>query len=106
MLVSGRQGRVVSVREVTMYRVECDADGCSASPQNGSEYVAWSDTDGALSVLDPYEGDNWDWYRGVRGHYCPEHAPTCLRDGCTVRYYDDEFGVVCEDHADDNEAAS
>ena len=89
----------MSVRKVTMYRIVCDKDGCEASPGDTSDFYAWSDAEGAEAEL---EDSFYNWYRGVRGHYCPDHSPRCLHGDCNAPLWDDEFGVVCEDHSDDS----
>lgn len=81
----------MSIREVMMYRVECDADGCKDSPQDESDFYAWADRSQALD-----EAANADWYVGEFGEFCFEHAPRCP---CGIRIHgdpEDEDGL-CED---------
>jgi hypothetical protein len=82
------------IREVTMYRVECDHEDCAVSPQDETDYYAWADADQALDELN----DCWDWYRVGDVHLCGIHAPSCADEGCDVQIFNDEFGVFCEDH--------
>lgn len=86
----------MTLREVTMYRIVCDKDGCEASPADVSDYSAWSDKEGAEEEL---RESFYSWYSGVRGHYCPDHLPRCIRNDCPHELTDDDFGVLCEDHA-------
>jgi hypothetical protein len=67
----------VSIREVTMYRVECDWPDCGASAQDDSEYFAWSDKDDAVQ----YAVDA-DWRVSRHGvcHYCPDHPTVWASD--------------------------
>lgn len=81
----------MSVREVTMYRVECDAEGCTDSPQDASDYFAWAEAGTALD-----EAANADWYVGEFGELCWEHAPRCTC-GVTIRDDDDSPNGLCED---------
>ncbi len=60
----------MSVKAVTYYTVVCDWPGCGADSNEGSDYTAWSDQDGALVVVD--ERDWWPDKDGER-HYCTEH---------------------------------
>lgn len=83
------------IREVTMYRIVCDRDGCDNSPQS-EEYYAWLDVDIALDELN----DRYDWYTAGDVHLCREHAPRCPAEGCGVALHDAEFGRFCEDHAE------
>lgn len=67
----------MSIREVTMYRVECDWPGCTASPQDDSEYFAWSNKGDA----EEYATDaNWRVGRAGMCHYCPEHPSEWASD--------------------------
>ena len=82
------------IREVTYYRVVCDASDCKASPQDDSDYTAWASPDGALDDMHDCE----DWYTDGSQHLCDEHAPICAKPDCQVKLSDAEFGAFCEDH--------
>lgn len=114
----------MAVVEVTMYRIVCDHEGCTNSPQDGGEYYAYADADGAFA-----EADDSDWYivrhhtkavgplvdhgEGIGTqevvnvpdiHLCPDHHPQCKVESCGAFLRDDEFGDYCEDHAEHHEA--
>lgn len=110
----------MAVAEVTMYRIVCDHEGCTNSPQDGGEYYAYADQDAPLA-----EAEDADWYivhgkteageweqatEGVNTrtlvitpptHLCPDHQPQCKNEDCGAFLRDDEFGPYCEDHAED-----
>lgn len=89
------------IREVTMYRVECDHDGCDDSPQDGTDFFAYTEPQMALD-----DASNGDWYQGESGAvFCREHAPRCADDDCNLILTDDEWGVFCEDHAPEEVAS-
>ena len=79
------------IREVTMYRVECDADGCDESPQEGSDYYAWLQPDVPLD-----EARDSGWYIGEFGEFCDDHVPRCPCGGW-IRGDDDAPNGLCED---------
>lgn len=63
----------MSVREVTMYRVVCDAPDCKSSPQDDAEFFAWADAGSAIADTEDHDG----WYVGDFGHFCEYHLPRC-----------------------------
>jgi hypothetical protein len=85
------------IREVTMYRVVCDEDGCEESPQQ-DEYYAWLQRDVALD-----EATNGYWYVGEFGEFCEEHAPRCVC-GLPIRGEPEDEDGLCEDCTDEAEA--
>lgn len=82
------------IREVTMYRAECDHEGCAASPQDAGDFYAWKEPDAAL-----WDADDCDWYKTDGVLLCDEHAPRCAVEDCNLQLFSDEFGALCEDHA-------
>lgn len=62
----------MSFKEVTMYRVECDHEGCPRSAQDESDYAGWSDQSEAEE-----EAIEADWFCGNGVHYCYDHRPCC-----------------------------
>jgi hypothetical protein len=68
------------IREVTMYRVECDHVGCSESPQDDGDVWAWADPD---TAMDEALDDLW-WYRDDTRILCRDHWPVCAADGSQV----------------------
>ncbi len=88
----------MSIKEVTYYVVACDTDDCERTPHDDGDYTAWGQVDGALDDL----ANAYDWYASKDDrHLCPDHAPTCLAEGCVVRLDSDEWGSMCEDHGED-----
>ena len=86
----------MSLEEVTMYRVVCDADGCSVSAQDDTDYAGWSDPATAIEVA-----HDADWYVGEFGYLCREHAPYCphgCQMGCDADA--DDYCGDCDDERD------
>lgn len=69
----------MSIKEVTMYQVCCDADDCAeCTGSNGDGYVAWADAGQAV--------DDWNDASGVTTadgtHLCFKHSGrVCLECG-------------------------
>lgn len=80
----------MTLREVTMYRVECDAPDCGESAQEDSEFYAWLQPDVAED-----DATNAGWYVGEFGHFCYEHAPRCAE--CPGRVDDSDRDGICAD---------
>jgi hypothetical protein len=88
------------IREVTMYRVECDHDGCDTSPQDESDYYAWGDAGFAVdSAID----HGWTIRKGL--HLCPDHGhrTVCMGDDEECPRRDklaeaDDGWMYCPDH--------
>lgn len=87
----------MAYQEVTMYRLVCDADDCTASPQDDSDYWAWGSKEGAAS-----DAEDCGWWLDDDGrHLCDEHRPTC--SACGGGLYQDRTepdgkgGRLCED---------
>lgn len=85
----------MAVKEVTMYRVVCDEDGCE-----DSTYFAWADPGTPLD-----EAREAGWYVGEFGELCDDHAPHCPC-GAWITDDDDHIDGLCEDCQDEPEAAS
>lgn len=69
----------MSVKEVTFYRVECDAEGCTVSTEDMGDYAAWADPGAAL--------DEWGREGEARSFddgrtLCREHAQPYVCVGC------------------------
>jgi hypothetical protein len=85
----------MTLREVPMFRVECDDKSCDASPQDDSEFYAWVEASQASD-----EAQIAGWYVGEFGELCEEHAPRCV---CGAIIRDDEDAALdglCEDCSD------
>jgi len=78
----------VSVKTKEMFYVACDE--CGADAFEDSEYVAWSDEDGALAAL---EGSDWSEWNGL--HRCPKHNPFCERCGRDAGELSGERDYLC-----------
>lgn len=67
----------MSVKTIPMYRVECDEDGCDASPQDDGEFWAWSDDDQAEE-----DARESDWIVRPDLHLCRAHGGrnVCMGD--------------------------
>ena len=63
----------MSIREVTMYQIECDAPGCTVNTKDSDEYWAWVDQGQAE--------DDWENGDGIitddRKHWCLKHWAWC-----------------------------
>lgn len=58
------------IREVTMYRVDCDGPGCDANAQDDGDYYAW-----LVPAAAEREALEYDWTLNVMGkHLCPDCA--------------------------------
>ena len=79
------------IREVTMYRVECDADGCDDSTSEHSDFFAWSEAGTALDTA-----VDAGWYVGEFGEFCCDHMPHCPC-GAPISEDDDAPNGLCED---------
>lgn len=88
------------IREVTMYRVECDEPACDESPHE--EHYAWLQDGVALD-----EAVNADWTVRPGLHLCPEHAgrtvcmgndETCARRDVTEA---DDGWMYCPEHIEE-----
>ena len=55
----------MSVKEVTMYRVECD--GCGKGNDANSTFFAWADEEAAL-----FEAAESEWLVNDDGQWCPD----------------------------------
>lgn len=67
----------MSIREVTMYKVVCDAAGCKVETNDHSDFAAWSEPDGAAADWNDADQQTTDDGK----HFCDEHrVPTCC--GC------------------------
>lgn len=66
----------MAVKTVTMYYVQCDQDGCARTDAEHGEYVAWTDPDSAVDIV-----QDADWWvdTGYNVHFCAEHRPICTR---------------------------
>lgn len=62
----------MSIKAVTFYTVVCEE--CGTSADEGSDYAAWSDRDGAVE-----SAHNADWWNSDDGDrwWCHDHAPVC-----------------------------
>jgi len=91
----------MSVKTVTMYRVQCDEPGCEDSPQEGGDYYAWADHGAAY---DEAMGGDWTIRDGL--DLCPEHGrrTVCMGDDeqCARRDVSeaDDGWMYCPDHKD------
>lgn len=93
------------VKEIPGYRVECDAEGCNASAQDGHDYAFWMQRFAAVG-----EAAERGWYVVDTGNdhntvlLCPDHAPRCSCEGCDacerdclMHLLNDDYGSLCED---------
>jgi len=53
----------MAIIEVTMYRLVCDR--CGKSAQDGTDWYAWSDEDGAVN-----DAEDNGWLMRDDGHWC------------------------------------
>ncbi len=76
----------MSIREVAMYRAECDV--CSEGVEG--EFYAWTDRDSAVADVEAF-----DWFTASGRLVCPD----CMKcEVCGGRGYPDDDHLVCEDH--------
>lgn len=73
-----------------MYRVVCDHEGCTASPQEDSDYYAWSDVTGAEETA-----VESGWRVADGKHWCVQHYPPacgyCDAFNVPLTHYSAEF---------------
>lgn len=67
----------MSIREITMYQIVCNASDCEYSTKDlGSDYWAWSDSAGAEEEWNNSDGLTIDG-ASSREHYCHKHWAWC-----------------------------
>lgn len=91
----------MSVKTIPMYRVQCDAPGCDASPQEFSDYYAWADSG---SAYDDALSGGWTIRPGLDPlprawfpHVCMGSDEECPRRDVSEA---DDGWMYCPDHVD------
>ena len=69
----------MSIREVTRYIVECDADGCTLSTPDlsGGDYHSWPTQEDASACWEQCEQHITRLPDGTEQHLCAAHARAC-----------------------------
>lgn len=90
----------MSIKEVPMYRVVCDEDGCDASPQDSTDYFAWANPG---SAIDDAVSADWAVRDGL--HLCEDHGhrTVCMGDDSECPRRDDlaeadDGWMYCPEH--------
>lgn len=82
----------MSVKPVTFYTIVCDV--CGKDANEGGEFSAWSDSEGALAVFDE-SNEDWSVSPDGREHLCPDHNPFCTRCGKDAGELSGERDYLC-----------
>lgn len=86
----------MSLKPVEMWTVVCDE--CGRSAFEGTEFVAWSDRNGALEIFDESCEDWSSWTPPSSRetiHRCPDHNPFCERCGAEAGELSGERDFLC-----------